>query len=102
VTAASATLGGATLVPPHGVFASARAMGMDEITWTPAPGVRTAIVVMPYHDGYVLAGRSLKLVEQRIDMLGLQVEAAAVATLGLTYLAVLFTRLVASRLGPRE
>lgn len=99
VRAAGATLGGAALVPPHGVFASAQASSPDVITWTPAPGVRTAIVVMAYHDGYVLAGRSLKLVEQRIDMLGFQVGVACVAALGLTYLAVLFTRLVAPRLG---
>lgn len=97
VRAAGATLHGAALVPPHGVFESATASGMDLITWTPEQGVRSAIVVTPYNGGFVLAGRSLLLVEQREAALSFQVEAACLVTLIITYLAVFVTRLVGVR-----
>lgn len=100
VVAASATLHGLSLVPPHGVFDSARALPMDIITWTAEPGVRSAIVMVHYPDGYVLAGRSLAQVEDREGNLELQIGAACVATLALTFLAVFVTRAVASRLIP--
>jgi len=100
--ASSATLGGQPIAPPSGVFDSAKAMGEDTLTWQPAPGVRSAIVVLPYAGGYVLAGRSLKLTEDREDQLLLQVVSACLATLAVTYVAVLATRLVAPRLAPAD
>lgn len=98
VVAASATLHGQPLAPPPGVFASARVMDMDLVTWMPERGVRSAIVVIHYADGYVLAGRSLALAEQREGNLEFEVGAACAATLVLTYLAVLLTRILAPRL----
>jgi len=87
--AASATVDGQPLVPPGGVFSAARSTGMDLITWTPAPGVRNAIAVVPYANGYVLAGRSLKLIEDRESNLELLVGASGAATLVATFIAVL-------------
>ncbi|HEY7982848.1 MAG TPA: hypothetical protein VID73_01690, partial [Ktedonobacterales bacterium] len=65
IQAASATVAGSALVPPAGVFDSARAKPYDAISWTPAPGVRSAVVVMTYSQGFVLAGRSLRFIEER-------------------------------------
>ncbi|MBF6590533.1 MAG: hypothetical protein IVW57_08365 [Ktedonobacterales bacterium] len=100
VVASSATLHGQPLTLPSGVFESAKSMDMDVITWAPETNVRNAIVVLHYADGYVMAGRSLKLVEQRESNLDLEVGVASLAALVATYLAVLFTRMLASRLQP--
>ena len=59
VIASSATLGGDPTVPPSGVFDYVRTHGEDTVTWQPAPGVRSAIVVDAFEGGFVVAGRSL-------------------------------------------
>ena len=59
-------------VPPPGVFAYARAHGSDTLTWQPRPGVRIAMVAMRVkgpRPGFLLAGRSLRVVEQYEDQL---------------------------------
>jgi len=58
--ASSATLDGADVVPPAGVFDYVRAHGEDVITWQPAPEVRSAIAVDSWEHGFVVAGRSLE------------------------------------------
>jgi hypothetical protein len=68
--ASSATLDGHTPTPPGGVFGSVPSTGRHEITWAPRPDVREAAVIVAYRNGFVLAGRSLRLVEQREDALG--------------------------------
>lgn len=95
LTAASATLHGAPLVPPSGVFTAARSSGMDLVTWMPEIGVREAIAVVPYANGYVLAGRSLRLVEEREDNLVLLVGAGGAAALVVTFVATVISRLLA-------
>lgn len=50
---------------PLGVFDSTKKMGQDRVTWQPRKGVRIALVVVPYKDGYVAVGRSLREVEKR-------------------------------------
>jgi hypothetical protein len=60
VLASSVTLGGAQPLPPAGVFDYVRAHGEDVLTWQPAPGVRSAIVVDSWEHGFVVAGRSLE------------------------------------------
>ncbi|MDQ6711142.1 MAG: hypothetical protein M3Z11_11375 [Candidatus Dormibacteraeota bacterium] len=67
--ASSAILDGQTPQPPAGVFGAVANGGRSEITWAPRPAVREAAVIVAYRDGYVLAGRSLRLVEQRADAL---------------------------------
>lgn len=100
MVAASATLHGQDLVPPSGVFQSAAATPMDVITWMPEPNVRSAVVVVHYTGGYVLAGRSLSVVEQRESELEVIVGIICLATLILTFLAVLLTQAIAQRLSP--
>lgn len=94
--ASSATLHGAALPVPRGVFQAATPM--NAVSWMPESGVRSALVVVSYPNGYVVAGRSLALVEDREGNLTRMVTLACVATLALTYLAVLATRLIAPRL----
>ena len=64
VLATGGQLDGAAPVPPPGVLDAARASGQDAVTWQPRAGVRVAIVVLPWHGGTVLAGRSLHRVEE--------------------------------------
>jgi hypothetical protein len=59
VLATSAHLNGQTVVPPAGVFEYVRDHGDDRVTWQPAPGVRSAIVVESFRGGFVVAGRTL-------------------------------------------
>ena len=83
VLASTGMLSGHAPTPPSGVLQEARDHGSNSITWQPAAGVRSAIVVMPYGDatsgGTVLVGRSLRSVEDREGFLLLM---AAVAWIG--------------------
>jgi hypothetical protein len=66
--------------PPLGALSTARSNGQDVVTWQPRPGVRQAAVIVPFAgargDGFVVAARSLRPVEQRED------DALAIAVLG--------------------
>ncbi len=71
--ASSGQLDGQDPTIPGGVFDSVRSHGEDRITWQPRSGVRSAVVVVQWqgaNGGFVLAGRSLREPEQRIDHLG--------------------------------
>ena len=69
--ASTARLDGSVVIPPSGVFAYVRDHGEDVISWQPAAGVRSAIVVDSFHGGFVVAGRSLTATEQAESALGL-------------------------------
>ena len=71
VLASSAQLDGRAVIPPSGVFAYVRDHGEDRISWQPAAGIRSAIVVDSFRGGYVVAGRSLTSTEQAESALGL-------------------------------
>lgn len=94
--ASSVTLGGQTPRLPPGVFDAARAGRQDRVTWQPAPGVRSAVVVQAWRDGFVVVGRSLRLVEERVDRIGLLIGLVWLLTLGATAVAAL----VAAAAGP--
>ena len=89
------TLNGKPPTPPEGVFAYAKAHSQDRITWQPQPGVRMATVVVYFKgqsEGYVVAGRSLREVEARANMLLLDVAIGWTAGVAGSFgLAVLFT-----------
>ena len=73
--ASSALLNGEVPTLPAGVFDSVRQHGEDRITWQPQPGVRMAIVVVNSNtsgSGFVMAGRSLREVEKRVDQLSIE------------------------------
>ena len=50
---------------PDGVLAYAKEQGENRVTWQPQPDVRVAAVIVPYKDGFVLAGRNMREVEVR-------------------------------------
>jgi hypothetical protein len=93
--ASSARLHGGTPIPPPGALASAAPGGRNVVTWQPAPDVRQAAVIVAWRGGYVLVGRSLRLVEQREDEVLLialggwsaAVGAAAVASVAAAFLS---------------
>jgi hypothetical protein len=73
VVTASGELEGDVPQPPAGVLAHAVREGGNRVTWMPRPRVRIALVVVPVagRQGLlVLAGRSLREVETRVDRLG--------------------------------
>jgi hypothetical protein len=81
VLATNGVLDGHDPIPPAGVLEGARQHPPDTVTWQPRSGVRIAQVSVPWRGGTVLAGRSLREVEQRIDQLVLLVAAAWLAGL---------------------
>jgi hypothetical protein len=102
--AGTGRLGGVLPTPPPGVFDAATAMGRDRFTWQPPSGVRIATVVIPVEGGrgWVLAGRSLREAERRVDQLGWMALAAwAVALAGSLALVGAFEG-VAARHRPRR
>ena len=62
---ASGLLEGATPQLPEGVLDFTQRNGENRLTWEPKPGTRIATVIVSYEDGYVLAGRNMREVEQR-------------------------------------
>lgn len=97
--AATGTLDGATPVPPAGVTASAGG-AEDRVTWQPRTGVRVAAVVVSFRGGAVLAGRSLRLVEQREDdALGVTI-AGWVCGMAGTFVACLLITVMSRRRRP--
>ena len=88
IVATSGLLHGQKPTLPAGLLDYARSHGEDRVTWQPEPGVRMAAVIVPVDggkSGFVLAGRSLREVEKRVDQLTLEVG----GTLALTLVASL-------------
>ncbi len=83
---------------PVGVLESARSSGRNAVTWQPRPGVRVATVTVPWGGGTVLAGRSLRLVEEEASNLELVVGVAWLAILA----ALAVAALIVARLWPRS
>ena len=90
----TARLGGRLPDYPTSAFDNAPPGGRDEVTWQPEPGVRAATVIVGFKGGWVVAGRSLRLVEERetlvqnLALLGwvLALAASAAAVYGLQLL----------------
>lgn len=79
---------------PAGVLDYVKLHGEDRFTWQPKPGVRIAAVVSHFSGpvpGFVLAGRSLKEVEVRINNLTKMTALATGLALVLTFLLVLLS-----------
>jgi hypothetical protein len=76
--ASDGVLDGKVPAMPNGVLEYSKDHGSDIITWEPRNGVRSALVIQPFSgtmDGFVVAGRSLRVVEDResnlVAMIGL-------------------------------
>ncbi len=82
--AGNGILEGALPTLPQGVFEYTKKHMQDRITWQPRKGVRSAIVVQYYEgttSGFVMIGRSLREVEERIERLTKMVGLAWLASL---------------------
>lgn len=97
VLATDGTLDGQSPEVPPGVLDSARTSGRNAVTWQPRDGVRIATVTVPWSGGTVLAGRSLRLVEDEASRLELIVGAGWLATVAALAVAALFV----ARLWPK-
>jgi hypothetical protein len=94
--ASGASLEGTTPVPPKGVFEYTLQNGEDRITWQPRSDVRVATVIEYWRGkngaGFVVTGRNMREVEDRIGALENQVAAlwllTMAATLGATFALV--------------
>ena len=76
IAATNATLNGKPIKIPAGVITYIQKNGSDAASWQPQPGVRQAMVGLHTTTGkgyIVVAGRSLRKVEERIALLGEQV-----------------------------
>ena len=73
IAASNATLDGSAPRLPQGVLNNAHRNGLDAVTWQPRAGVRSATVSVRVKDYIVVAGRSLRMTEERINVLGQQV-----------------------------
>jgi hypothetical protein len=89
--ASAAQLNGRAPKPPFGVFRHASEHHLNVLTWQPESGVRIAAVIEPYagqRSGFVLAGRSLRVVEER--------ESTTLQMVGLAWLGMMAIVLVAT------
>lgn len=63
--ASSGLLNGQMPDYPKGALDSSKQSGENRVTWQPNSTVRVASVVIPYHNGFVMAGRNMREVENR-------------------------------------
>ena len=96
VIATSATLDGGSPAPPQAVLDAARPGSPSAVTWQPRDGVRIAAVTVAWKGGFVLAGRSLRRVEQQESTAELIAGAAWAATM----IALLLASLATARMWP--
>jgi len=68
VLATGGRLDGADPAPPIGVLQHATSGTPNRVTWQPRDGVRIATVSVAWGGGTVMAGRSLREVERRVDV----------------------------------
>ena len=80
----SGVLNGVTPDYPMGALEAARQSGENRVTWQPQGDVRIASVAVPFKNGTVVAGRSLREVEKREA----QTQSIAFAVWALTLVAV--------------
>lgn len=88
VVGASGKLNNENPVPPSGAFDAVKQTGQTRFTWQPQPGVRIAAVMQEVKgekNTFILAGRSLREVEQR--------EKQLTQMAGLTWLALMLLSL---------
>lgn len=91
IFSSSATLHGKVPQLPDGVFSETQKRGELRFTWEPLQGVRQAVVLIAYpgvNSGYVLAGRSLREVENRMDDLGIAILAGWITSFIVSFIVV--------------
>lgn len=95
--ASSVTVDGRQPDYPAGVFTNVPRGGAEKVTWQAASGERSATVAVRYDHGYVVAGRSLREVEERETNAELIAAAGWVATLAAAAVAALLAAFIPGR-----
>jgi hypothetical protein len=81
---------------PNGVLNYSKDHGSDAITWQPRRGVRSALVIQPFNgaiNGFVVAGRSLRVVEERESNLVMMIGLGWILSLGGLLILVVFLQI---------
>jgi len=88
----SGLINGAQPEIPIGVLDYAKQNGQNRVTWEPyyGNGTRIAAVVVPYKDGFVLAGRNLREVETRESQTTQFAGLTLVLALAATFIVIAF------------
>lgn len=97
VVASDGLLDGKTPSLPNGVLDYTRTCGGDAITWQPRQGVRSALVILSVQNsfrGFVAAGRSLRMVEERESMLVRQIALGWIVSMGLLLIFIFLLQTV--------
>jgi hypothetical protein len=100
--AGSGLLSGALPEIPFGVLENAKLNGENRVTWQPETDVRIASVVVPIKtpgSGFVVAGRSLREVETRVNEIQLFAGLTLIGLLLGTLLIVIFSEFFLIRPG---
>jgi hypothetical protein len=82
---------------PSGVLDFTRTHDEDVISWQPRIGTRSALVIKYVQGsfrGFVVAGRSLRMTEERESMLTKQVAFGWIVSLGLLLIVVILTQVI--------
>ena len=79
---------------PTGALDSAKQTGENRVTWQPNADVRIASVVVPYNNGFVVAGRNMREVEQRESQTELLAGATWILALIATLVVIAFGEFV--------
>ena len=85
--ATNGSLDGKPPIVPIGVLESAQASGLHAVTWQPRETVRVALVVLPWQRGTIAVGRSLRVIETRIDAIGALIALGWLAAVALVAIA---------------
>ncbi|MGZ3753162.1 MAG: hypothetical protein ACXVB6_17985 [Mucilaginibacter sp.] len=103
IAAGNATLNGNPLKVPQGVLDYIQKNGHDHATWQPQAGVRQAMVGIlakaPGKNYIVIAGRSMRKIEERIATLGQQVAFGWLLTIFGMLVVVILQDMVARKWG---
>jgi len=86
----SGMLNGKTPDYPLGALESSKATGENRVTWQPATDIRVASVVVPYKDGFVMAGRNLREVEKRESQTEFFAIITWLLTVAATFIVIVF------------
>jgi len=79
---------------PKGALDSAKQSGENRVTWQPNANVRIASVVVPYNDGFVVAGRNMREVEQRESQTEMVAGVTWILALVATFIVIAFGEFV--------
>ncbi len=92
--AGSGLLNGQLPVYPKGALDTAKQNGDNRVTWQPNADVRIASVVVPYNDGFVMAGRNMHEVEQSESQTELFAGVTWLLAVSVTFIVIAFGEFV--------